>query len=221
MTVKSVAYCRTLRLNSNGIIVCAIMGGFWFGIGLTARYLHFLLPWSTIGVTATGIVILVAAMRFRRKVSGLLAGLREDQRAEAARRPRAFWWTLLAETLLINLSFVYCSRFERMNLFWPLAGLIVSIHFFPLARVFGIAAYNATGVAGAALSLIAIMGIFGHRLAIVGIGMGLVLWCSTVYMLCNSGSTTRDEVRRGAATASICARSRIGAGKPGPGESGT
>jgi hypothetical protein len=97
--------------------------------------------------------------------------------------PPVFWWVFAAETAFVGASFWACLGFKRMELFWPSAGLIVSLHFVPLARIFRINAYYATGVAGALVSFIALLG-FAGRLLTVGLGMGSVLWLSAAYLLC-------------------------------------
>ena len=70
-------------------------------------------------------------------------------------------------------------------------GLIVSLHFWPLAAVFRVRADYLTAGAGSLVSLFALVCFAGDRLMAIGFGMGLVLWASAVYLILTADAAAR------------------------------
>lgn len=182
-------YRQAIWLTSNGCVALAVFGGLWWGLALTTPIFSRLQPWTGIGVAIGAVMLLVAALRLRRKASGLTRSeLSESQRTLAARMARGYWLTVAAEVVLVSAVWVLSSS---PGLAWPLTGLIVSLHFLPLAKVFDRKIYYATGVAGLVLSALALGDAFGRPITILSAGMGIVLWATVLYLLASAESFAR------------------------------
>ena len=79
--------------------------------------------------------------------------------------------------LLLNLA----HRPEAVS---PAIAIIVGLHFFPLARLFGRPLYYATGTVGCAIGVIGLLiSPASPRNGFVGIAFGLLLWVTTAMVL--------------------------------------
>jgi hypothetical protein len=175
---------------SNGVFALAIAGAFWFGLAAwSARRLVFFL--STVLIAACSVAIVIAGVRIRRKARGFklseLEHAGENQRRQARKIVVGFRWTNIGQMALIYSSIIFCIYFRHVELLWPLIGLIVSLHFFPLAWLFRMRPYYFTAVAGTGVSLASIWGLAGPgRLVFLGSGMGLVVWLTVAYVVCSA-----------------------------------
>jgi len=190
---------------SGGVIVFAIAGFFWFGVSfgvITTK-----LGWLAWGLSSafqlgTSVAILWAALRLRRSSGFTRADLKQAddvQRAENRHIAKAFGWTTLGQALLIASAVWWCVRADLPNLILPAIGLIVSLHFVPLARVFHVRLYYVTALLGSLISLaaIAFTGLNENlRLAFVGGGMTAVMWLTAGYILWNVNRITQRAMRR-------------------------
>jgi hypothetical protein len=94
---------------------------------------------------------------------------------------------------LISLTGFLCWSFHRLDLVWPLIGLIVAIHFLPLGWIFRVHAYYVVGLAEAAIAIASIWGFTGEaRLVALGLGLGLISVASASYLLMN-GERLADQ----------------------------
>src|SRR5439155_4905458 len=127
---------------SGGVIVFAIAGFFWFGASfgvITTRmgwWAWGLCTAFQFGMTAA---ILRSALRLRRASGFTRADLKrgdERQRAETRHMRKVFGWTTLAEAALIAAAVWWCVRANAGDRVLPSIGLIVSLHFVPLGRLF-------------------------------------------------------------------------------------
>ncbi len=175
---------------AKGIMVLAIAGIFWFGMALgpyasEAGWLLYTVT-TVIAYGSCGAIIW-AAFRFRRKFGFKRSELKQSndiQRMINRKIMIAFRWIGIVQTFLVILSVSFCLIFSHRELIWPLIGLIVSVHFIPLARVFHVRPYYFIGITGSVLSLLAISGFFGFSsLMNFGIAMGAIMWLSAVYIL--------------------------------------
>ena len=132
---------------SGGASALALGGFFWYGVSFGVATTR--LGWVVWGLSTafqlgmTG-VILWAAGRLRRASGFGLADLRaghELQQAQTRRTIRALWLIVLGQAMLITLVVWWTMREGSVNRVFPLIGLIVSLHFFPLARLFRIRVY--------------------------------------------------------------------------------
>jgi len=189
---------------SGGVIVLAIAGFFWFGVSfgvITTRFGWVAWGLSTAFQFAMFAAILRAALRLRRSSGFTRADLKqanEGQRAESRHIAKAFGWTTLAQALLIASAVWWCVRAGRPDLVLLVIGLIVSLHFVPLARVFRVRVYYVTALIGGLISLAAITltGLNENlRLACFGGGMTAVMWLTAGYILWNVDSITQRALR--------------------------
>jgi hypothetical protein len=175
---------------SNGILVLALAGAFWFRIAdPTAPVV------PTVLLIAGAVAIVAASLRLRRKASGFkfseIKNGDERQRTMSRRIQLQFRYISIAQLVLVGLGVFLCARFNRIDLVWPVIGLVVSLHFLPLARTFHLRAYNATGLLGAAASLLALVPLDLSPDLVVGIGMGACLWGTALYLVCNADNVAR------------------------------
>jgi hypothetical protein len=78
---------------------------------------------------------------------------------------------------------------NRTDLIWPLIGLVICVHFFPLGWLFGVRAYYALSAAGTLISLVAILGLSeGTRLVADGLALGLVMMAGAAYLVSKADS---------------------------------
>lgn len=106
----------------------------------------------------------------------------------ASVREVTIWFRVIStlQTVFIILAAVLCSWLERPDLVWPLIGLVVSLHFIPLGRLFRVRPYYATGILGTVVSAVAILGFTGpEKLVVAGVGLSLVMVGSSAYVLAN------------------------------------
>jgi hypothetical protein len=187
---------------SGGISVLAIAGFFWYGVSIgvtTTRWGWWAWILSTtlqFGIT-TG--FLWSAARIRRR-SGFVPHdvfRGDEQQKKITRRIlRIFGWIVLAQTLLVGAAVWLCVRTGTRDLMWPSIGLIVSIHFAPLGRLFHVRAYYATALIGAAISILGFTGISDSlRLDLFGGAMATVMWISALYVVRNVDRITDRGMR--------------------------
>ena len=100
------------------------------------------------------------------------------------------------QTISIGLVGFICWTLHRADLLWPLIGLVISLHFLPLARIFSVRPYYVLGVLGTVISLISLLGFAGSaRTVAVGIGLGLLIGGCAVYLAVNAASLADGAVR--------------------------
>jgi hypothetical protein len=100
---------------------------------------------------------------------------------------RAWLWINLAQTVAVGLGVLGCVRTKRVDLIGPVIGLVVSLHFAPLGRVFHVRPYYVTALVGSVVSLAALILPAGaHRHELFCSAMALVMWASAVYLIRNA-----------------------------------
>jgi MFS family permease len=171
---------------SNGVLVFAIAGAFWFGMALgPVAFAIGVVPWlAVLAVMLGGAAALVrAALRLRRRSGFRTSDLRRTD-PETRRIITGFRIVGLLEATLVAAAVLLCRRFGRLDLVWPAIGVAVSLHFLPLARLLNVPAYYVTALAGALVSLAALVGPFGpSRLLWLGAGMSAVMWISAIHVV--------------------------------------
>jgi hypothetical protein len=185
---------------SSGVIVLAISGAFWCGLAAWTAGLSIFLV-SIVLIVACFAAIILAAVRLRRKAQGFklseLMDADESKRTQTRKIVLGFRLVNIVQTVLIWLSALICFHFQRLDLIWPLIGLIVSLHLIPLARVFSVHIYYVAGVVGTGVSLTAILALEGSgRLLFLGLGMGLVVWLSAAYVIYNADRITTHALAK-------------------------
>jgi hypothetical protein len=200
---------------SNGIFMLSFAGIVWLMLAawsadwawtgthspLDSPWLHGpFLPWGASLTVAIALMVFAGGLRVRRKSMGFsLAEIRnsEEGRRQRLRKIRIAFASLgVVQGLLCWLCVWLGIHFDRLDLIWPGIGLVVSLHFLPLARLFRVRPYYLTAAAGVAVSLFAILVpqaalLPSLRLVILGAGMGGSLWITAAYLIHNADATVR------------------------------
>lgn len=178
---------RFLSGLSRGIVILALAGCFW--VGLAAWGLRgdiWTLALAPVLLSAG--IVAVGAVRLGKRAQSLRSSEVPVADRTAIRRI-TIWFrvTSTLQTVFIILAGLVCSWLQRLDLLWPLIGLVVSLHFLSLARLFRVRPYYATGVLGAVVSAVAILGFTGpEKLVVVGVGLSIVNVGSAAYLLANA-----------------------------------
>ena len=175
---------------SNGVIVFAIAGGFWLGLGIgtVATQVGWLVcAVSTVLQVGGCASLLWAAVRLRRKAGFQSSELKDSDGRRTPETRRIFTglrWTIAGQTALIGLAVWACVRAGAEQMIWPAIALVVSLHLIPLARIFHVRVYYATAAAGSIVALVALWwGTQPQAVASLGAAMAIVMWVSAVYLL--------------------------------------
>jgi len=181
---------------SNGVFVLAIAGGFWFGLAASA-----LRPSpATAFVLIVEAALLWGAFHLRRRARGfrLSEAKNGDDRQQRLLRQMVagFWTATIAQALGITLAVGICVVAHRVDFIWPAIGLLVSLHFAPLARVFHVPPYYALSVAGSGASLLAAFDASGPgRIVLLGLTLGTATWLTAAYLLLRADHLARAAIR--------------------------
>lgn len=168
----------------------ALAGAFWLGlgVGMLGQQGHWVVCALGTVVQVGGAVWLIwAAVRLRRRSGFQRAELRRlEGFAADLKRHILRWmrWTTLAQTLLSSVLVWLCVRAHAEHLIWASIGVVVSLHFAPLGKLFHVRTYYATAIAGTIVSVagLAVSGTpFG--VALLGLGMSIVMWVSAAHVL--------------------------------------
>jgi hypothetical protein len=177
---------------SNGIMMLAIAGTFWLGlgIGLYASRLGGLLCALLTVLQAGGLVTLLwGAYQLRRKVRFRASELRhgeERARMEARHILKVFCGTVVIQTALIALAVWWCVRAQAEQMIWPFIALVISLHLLPFGKIFHVRMYYVTAVLGSVVSLVTFAVTEQYGLAFLACGMTAVMWGSATYLLSNA-----------------------------------
>ena len=187
---------------SGGVSALALAGFFWFGLGLGIPATH--AGWLVFGISTAFqcgacLGLLIIAARLRRRSEFKVSELRNGdaaRRNDMRRMIAGFLWTTLGELFLIGMGVWWCLRANRRELMWPWMGLIVSLHFIPLARLLHVRVYYVTALAGSITSVVAFIGLrIPHNLAYLGGSMAAIMWLSSAYLAWNADDITAKAVR--------------------------
>jgi len=187
---------------ANGVMVLAIAGAFWLGlgIGMFASQIGGLACAALTAFQVAGCgVLLWGAIRLRRRAGFHRSELRlGDGRARLETRHvvAVIRWTTGLQALATAGAVWWCVRAHADRFIWPSIGMIVSLHLIPLARVFHVRAYYVTAVAGTAVSLVAVA-FLPRAYALLGLatGMAAVMWISAAYLLTNAAGVAERALR--------------------------
>jgi hypothetical protein len=178
---------RFLSGLSRGIVVLAVAACFW--VGLAAWGLRGdIWTLALVPVLLSVGIVAVGAVRLGKRAHTLRSS--EVQVADRTSIHQiTIWFRVIstAQTVFVILAGLVCFLFHRLDLLWPLIGLVVSLHFLPLGRIFRVRPYYATGVLGAVVSAVSILGFTGsEKLVALGIGLSVIMVGSSAYLLRNA-----------------------------------
>ena len=188
---------------SNGVLVLALSGFVWVSVGLGVGFfpavatlgLASLFPPLAIVNLLLFALLVAAGIRLRRKAGGYRFADLPRNDPDTRRIAQGFKWVVLAEAVCISMVGFLCFQFKRGDLAWPWIAVVLGAHFFPLAWLFRVRVYYATGVASCVIALLAVAALEEPpRMLVLGYGMGLVAWCSCVYLVRNAERIAHQDV---------------------------
>jgi len=143
--------------------------------------------WLRMALLLAGIMLAawigVTIHRFRH-VSERATPITAEQVATGRHIGRRFGWITAMEGAAIILSVVILNAVRRPEFILSLIAVIVGLHFFPLASLFGSPIFYGTGILGCATG---VKGFFISetklRTSIVGLSFGLLLWLTSTVVL--------------------------------------
>jgi hypothetical protein len=174
---------------SNGITALAISGVFWLSLAAWITGLGVLLI-SLLPILVVGGILIRGSVQLRGRSRFSPRSLRGAPRGSPTRRIIiGFYAVTTAQWLSIVLVGGICSALNRTDLIWPLIGLVISLHFLPLGRLFGVRPYYFLAVVGTVIAVVSIVAFTdGLRLVVVGLGMGLLMIAGSAYLVANAES---------------------------------
>jgi hypothetical protein len=188
---------RFLWSLSFGILILAASGWMFCGWGIsalqnqTAAWLAF---WADLIVASA---LVWAGVSVRRKAAGfsyrdLRLGSPEQRRLNK-RRNIVFQGIVAAEWSLVGLAAFLAYHFGRGDLFPPILTLIVSLHFFPLAKLLGFPVYYTTAAVGTVLSMAGLLSPLTPEAHLIFVsGFGVTLFFTAIYAFLNADRLARS-----------------------------
>ena len=185
---------EAVRATTTGATVMFFFGAIWLTLGLYAGRPS---PISMrVGLLLAGIVLAAGigmmVMRLARQ-SPSTAIPSVEQAAVSREKGRRFGWISAIEGGAIFLIIVLLNVAHRPQYIAPLIAVIVGLHFFPLAGLFGRPVYYVTGLLGCAIGTTGLLiSDPALRTSFVGLSFGSLLWLTVAAVLveCFSLKTT-------------------------------
>jgi hypothetical protein len=169
----------------------AIFGMLWMGWGLAVGNLFTLSVMLTfyaafLALLATAILTIRKGMALR-KIHPLAPG------PEGARIARRFKIISALEAMGIVLVLIVEGALHRPDLLAVWMGLVVGLHFLPLAKLFRFSAYYYTGAAIIACDVLSWTLLRSSVITVfAALGTGIALWATVVYALFGSRQLLRE-----------------------------
>ena len=183
----------SLRGRTIGATIMFFFGALWLLLGLSggrvsARSLR--LGFLLAGM-ALAACIGIMGRRSMRQSSGS-GPLSAEQVAVSQQTGRRFGWINAIQGGAIFLAVVLLNAVHRPLFIAPVIAIIVGLHFFPLASLFGARVYYATGSFGCAIGITGLLiSDPALRMSFVGFSFGSLLWLTVAAVLVKSFSISR------------------------------
>lgn len=180
---SSIAFLRGAAI---GALVFSLFGGFWAVMTLAFMPGHRITSFAIVALicAALAAACMRRLLRLRHAPRSTDPAALHRGRQQGMRQGMWFGIVFGIECLAIALVSTWLAGSGRGQMIPIALGIIVGVHFLPLARVFHVPMYYATG---GLICLIAIGSLFitspELRQATAGIGTALVLWASAIGML--------------------------------------
>lgn len=143
---------------------------------------------------AVALALCLGAVKLRRAARGLP---RVDPGRARSRRDgrisRSFNLVFGLHGVAIAVSVVLLVRNGLGTLIPAVVAIVVGFHYFPLAELFRVRAYHATGAALCALGAVALLLAPSTRLPVVGLGCAATLFATAAYVLVSGGLARRPD----------------------------
>ncbi|MFS0599656.1 hypothetical protein AB1L16_23420 [Peribacillus frigoritolerans] len=196
---------EAFRGSGIGVIFMAVFGTLWAGTGVMGLQ-GWGFPYVELAAILVGIIMVIVGISLihaSQKVSNQVP----DDGARRLKRIRfLFNMVFIAEGLLIGIAIAICNLINQTDLIPGVIAIIVGIHFLPLASLFQIKVYYATGVLLCLLALITwlivpdTVMVGEHQilapLSLLGFGCALILWTTglTLWLGIKNSSRTIADV---------------------------
>jgi len=174
-----------LRGRARGAVICGAFGAIWMFESLFFGALMNLA--SLLGIALLAIAFVVWPVTQLRSLRGWAAPSADRQRWNAMAVP--YWINLGVEWLACCAACIWLAHIRRYDLIPQSLGIVIGVHFVPLAWIFRMPIYNWTAV-GMVLAAVATLAIpAGHLRDFAGYGVnGLSLWVTAAVILCQDRS---------------------------------
>jgi hypothetical protein len=182
----------TVRGRTVGASIMFFFGALWLLLGLyggraSARSLR-------VGLLLTGMALAVCIgimARWAVRQSSGSAPPSAEPAAVSQQTGRRFGWITAIEGGAIVLAIVLFNAIHRPQFIAPVIAIIVGLHFFPLASLFGAPVYYATGSLGCAIGITGLLiSDPALRMSFVGLSFGSLLWLTVAAVLVKSFSNS-------------------------------
>ena len=178
---------------SQGVAILGTAGGFWFTLGVLkgtspAAHEPQFMMWPFLLGGMSVVAIVAGAVGLRRRATGFnLRELRQSRAREKGKAMmRSFLFVNAGQWALDVFLVTICVRNRRFDLIWPLIGLVMGLHFIPLAKAFRVRTYYFMGSAVIAVSALSLALEGNSRMLVLGVGIGLCFWLSAFHVLWNA-----------------------------------
>jgi hypothetical protein len=179
--------------SSTGALFMTIFGAVWGAAG--AQALGGIAGAITLAAScALAAVLFLGVGRLRRGALGLPKDDSPRAREWRDRSLRRFNLVFGLQGVAIALSVFLLVRYDLGTLVPAVVAIIVGVHFFPLAGLYRVRAYHATGAALCVLGAVAFLLAPPARLPLVGLGCAATLFATAAYMLYLGGQAKRPDV---------------------------
>lgn len=195
------ANIEVLRANSTGLasagFMMAFFGAAWWGWGVGGMQGLFhgetvafflILALATLLLMSGGTLLSRAASRLPHETS---PGAQPRSHAEGKRYGRIFGVVFGVQMVSIALGSMLLNRFHHLEFLLPFVSLVVGAHFFPLARLFAVRLYYATGALLILTSVTVVLAVPVDAMignlhawnALVGLLCAAILWLTGISAL--------------------------------------
>jgi hypothetical protein len=175
--------------------IMIVFGFFWLGWGFSnsrlftefsSRRARPAILW--ISFYCASLVFLAIAIRAARRTRRELNAQGPASRDFRLRYGKQFRRISILEGIGCGIVLLLASQSHRMDLLAAGIGVVVGLHFLPLARLFHVQAYYATGVVVVLHNVLSMLLLRGSDITLsAGVGTGVALWITAVYLLYRPG----------------------------------
>ncbi|MFE4813718.1 DUF7010 family protein [Peribacillus simplex] len=168
-----------------GVIFMAVFGTLWAGTGIMGLQ-GWGFPYVELAAIFVGIIMVIEGISLIHASQKMSNQVSENGARRLKRIGFLFNMVFIAEAVLIGIAIAVCNLINQTDLIPGVIAIIVGIHFLPLASLFQIKVYYATGVLLCLLALITLLIVpdtvmFGEHqilapLSLLGFGCALILW---------------------------------------------
>ncbi|SIQ03667.1 hypothetical protein SAMN05878482_101150 [Peribacillus simplex] len=168
-----------------GVIFMAVFGTLWASTGIMGLQ-GWGFPYVELAAIFVGIIMVIEGISLIHASQKMSNQVSEDGARRLKRIGFLFNMVFIAEGLLIGIAIIICNLINQTDLIPGVIAIIVGIHFLPLASLFQIKVYYATGVLLCLLALITLLIVpdtvmfWEHQilapLSLLGFGCALILW---------------------------------------------